>query len=317
MPRAWSMVLLSLFLASTAHTAGVEPYKNLLVRLATLDNEHHALCPTADARTDLGPSIDSLIAKSRLLSRTTEQPPGISALNHLIFVDLGIRASRDLEDPCNLLPTAILERKQAYCVGTVALYLALAERLKLPVFAVATPTHVFLRYDDGATRINIETQEGGANVPDERYLQEMKIPARSIRKGTFLRNLTADEFLAQVHNNLGVIYSKRLEYESAAREYERALSLDPRLPAALYNYGSDLLHQGEHRRAARLFSRVLRLYPTDVWALNNRGLAYCELGKVRRARKDFARALALDPSFSLAARNLSDRTCASTAGGAD
>src|SRR5713101_9023255 len=85
----------------------------------------------------------------------------------------------------------------------------LAERLNLPIYAVATPSHVFLRYDDGSTRINIETLQGGASVPDDQYIREQKIPEESIRCGIFLRNLTTDELLAQVHNNLGVIYSER------------------------------------------------------------------------------------------------------------
>ena len=119
-----------------------------------------------------------------------------------------------------------------------------------------------------------------------------------------MRNLTSDEFLAQVHNNLAVVYSERGEFESAAREYERALDLDRRLPAAWYNYGNDLLRQGQARHAIRCFSRSLRLYPTDVWAFNNRGLAYTKLGKKEKARPDFESALRLDPAFEQARKNL-------------
>jgi tetratricopeptide (TPR) repeat protein len=198
----------------------------------------------------------------------------------------------------------VLQKKQGYCVGIAALYLALAEELGLPVHAVATPSHVFLRYDDGATRINIETSRQGADVPDEQYVREHRIPERSIRKGVFMRNLTPGEFLAQVRNNLGVIYSERKAFDSAAREYEEAGRLDRRLPAAFYNHGNDLLIQGQHRPAARMFSRALRLYPTDVWALNNRGLARLKMGKHRRARRDLEEALRLDPGFEPARRNL-------------
>jgi len=169
---------------------------------------------------------------------------------------------------------------------------------------VATPSHVFLRYDDGTTRINIETLQGGANIPDEQYIREQRIPEVSIRDDVFMRNLTTDEFLAQFRNNLGVIYSERKNYDAAAREYESALDLDPRLPAALYNWGNDLLRQGVYRRAVRLFSKSLRLYPTDVWALNNRGLAYMKVGKRGKARRDFEAALRIDPAFEQARRNL-------------
>ena len=185
-----------------------------------------------------------------------------------------------------------------------ALYLLLAERLDLPMYAVATPSHVFLRYDDGATRINVETLQGGANAPDEQYIREQKIPEGSIRRGIFMRNLTADAFLAQVHNNLGVIYSERKDYDTAAREYESALDLDPRMPVALYNWGNDLLRERQYHKAVRCFSACLRLYPTDVWALNNRGLAYRKLGRREKARRDFEEALRIDPGFEQARRNL-------------
>jgi regulator of sirC expression with transglutaminase-like and TPR domain len=229
---------------------------------------------------------------------------GVEALNRFVFGHLGIRATQDLRDPMNLLPSAVLERKQGYCVGIAAVYLILAEQLELPIFAVATPSHVFLRFDEGTTRLNIETFQQGANVPDEQYIREHRIPETSIRRGVFLRNLTPDGFLAQVHNNLGVIYSERKEYAKAAAEYRLAIELHLRFPAAFYNHGNDLLAQGQFRKAVRKFSRALRLYPTDVWALNNRGLAELKLGWDEEARWDFEEALRIEPGFEQARRNL-------------
>ena len=43
------------------------------------------------------------------------------------------------------------------------LSLALAEQQGLSIHAVATPTHVFVRYDDGETTMNIETFPHGAS----------------------------------------------------------------------------------------------------------------------------------------------------------
>lgn len=116
------------------------------------------------------------------------------------------------------------------------------------------PSHVFLRFDDGTTRINIETLQ-------------------------------------------------RKDFEKAAKQYEAALRLDPRLPAAWYNNGNDLLRHGRARRAVRLFSKSLRCYPTDVWALNNRGLAYVKMGKPEKAWRDFESVLGIDQQFAPARRN--------------
>jgi len=277
----------------------------LLRELEKVESHHAALCPGTAGQEDLGKTVANLADQIRAeIASRGSGPATVEVLNHLIFARLGIHGSPNLKDPCNLLPSRVLERKRGYCVGIAAVYLALAERLQLPIYAVATPSHVFLRYDDGNTRINIETLQSGANVSDEKYIREQRIPESSIRSGVFMRDLTADEFLAQVHNNLGVIYSERKDYEAAAREYEAALDLDSKLPAVLYNYGNDLLKTGSYRRAMRLFSKSLRLNPTDVWALNNRGLAYMKLGKPAKARRDFEEVLRIEPGFEEARRNL-------------
>jgi regulator of sirC expression with transglutaminase-like and TPR domain len=236
--------------------------------------------------------------------------PGASVetLSRFIFQQLAIKPSQDLHDACNLLPSAVLERKQGYCVGLAALYLALAQELSVPIFAVSTPSHVFLRYDDGATQINIETTALGASRTDEAYVREGKIPERSIRKGVFMRKLSDDDFLAQMHSNIGVVYSERKDYVAAAREYQAALDLDRYLPAAWYNWGNDLLASGDYPRAVRVFTRSLHLYPTDVWALNNRGVANLKRGRIKKARRDFEAALRIDPGFEQARKNLMGMT---------
>jgi tetratricopeptide (TPR) repeat protein len=305
MPASRIVLSLVFVLAAGVPAALTARERDLLGPLLRLENDHAALCPPAAGDSDHPTGIPTLINDLRSQPKFTEGGPAtVDALNRLIFGELAIQASQELKDPCNLLPSRVLERKQGYCVGMAALYLVLAEQLRLPIFAVATPSHVFLRYDDGTTRINIETFQQGANIPDEQYIQEQRIPEESITRGVFMRSLSADEFLAQVHNNLGVVYSERGDFERAATEYRDAIRFDSRFPAALYNYGNDLLKQREFRRAARRFSKSLRLYPTDVWALNNRGLAYMKLGKREKARRGFEEALRIDPGFEQAKRNL-------------
>jgi tetratricopeptide (TPR) repeat protein len=135
-------------------------------------------------------------------------------------------------------------------------------------------------------------------------MTEQRIAPSSIRRGVFMRPLSHDEFVAQVLNNLGVVYSERGDFPRAARAYGEALRLAPDLPAAWYNRGKDLQRQGDNGRAIRCFSKALRLHPNDVWALNNRGLAYVAVGKPDKARRDFEEALGIDPGFDLALRGL-------------
>jgi regulator of sirC expression with transglutaminase-like and TPR domain len=308
-PVRHSCHLLVLFLLSVSTYVSIASPRNgdryLQHSLEVVEREHASLCSTRGGDETLDVTISSISEDIRReIGQGPSGPDAVGAFSRRIFGQFGVRGSPDLKDPCNLLPSRVLERKQGYCVGIASLYLLVAERLNLPIFAVATPSHVFLRYDDGTSRINIETLQQGANIPDEQYIREQKIPQESIRPGIFMRNLTTNEFLAQVHNNLGVIYSERQDFKKAAREYEAALDLDSRLAATLYNWGNDLLRQGLNRKAIRRFSKSLGLYPTDVWALNNRGLAYLKAGKQDMARRDFQEALRIDPGFEQARKNL-------------
>ena len=280
---------------------------SFLDRLLAVETGCDVICPPVNTAIDLRTKLRHL--RGELAKHIRENPEAagrVDVLNEFIFERIGIRASQDLTDPNNLLLARVLERKQGYCVGIVSLYLALANELDLPMFAVPTPSHVFLRYDDGESRINIETFQRGAYISDEEYIRDHRIPESSVRKGVFLRNLTGEEFLSQIHNNLGVIYAKRGDYENAAGQYREARHLDPRLPAAYYNHGNDLLKQGKYRKAVRRFSKSMKLYPTDAWALNNRGLAYKELGWIQEAREDFEQALEIEPGFGAARSNLQE-----------
>src|SRR5207249_3976386 len=113
--------------------------------------------------------------------------------------------------------------------GLAAVYLMLAEELDLPVHAVATPKHVFLRWDDGTVRRNIELFQKGRAVPDEDYIREQKIPKESIERGVFLRNLSEKEFLGFIYQNLGVLESQKGNFEASTRHYAKALHLNPKL----------------------------------------------------------------------------------------
>ena len=287
----------------------------LLHALEAIEREHAVLLPESQGPGELASRIEEIAVElrahlERLQAGPTAEGDGpagvrvVEVLNRLVYQDLAMRASPDLRDPGNLFLSTVLKRHQGYCVGLVSFYLALAEQADLPLFAVAAPAHIFVRYDDGTVRINIETTAGGASRTDDAYIQEFSIPAAAIRRGVFLRNLAREEFLGQVRNNIGVIYSERSRFHEAAREYGLALDLDRRLPAAWYNRGNDLLRASDYGTAVRYFTKSLKLYADDVWVLNNRGMAYLGLRKASKARQDFEAALKLNPGFEQARQNL-------------
>ena len=64
----------------------------------------------------------------------------------------------------------------------------------------------------------------------------------------------------------------RKEYEPAAREYERALEIDPQHEDSLYYLGSCLLEVGEYEKAVQVYERLVILNPRSNRGLSQLGL---------------------------------------------
>jgi regulator of sirC expression with transglutaminase-like and TPR domain len=242
--------------------------------------------------------MDTLIARAReAVSGATKPVETIDRLNLFFFEKERFRVTYDLSSADHLLPGRVVEGKRGYCIGLAAVYLILAEELDLPIHAVATPKHMFLRWDDGQVRRNIELFQQGRSVSDEEYIREQKIPQESIKRRVFLTNLSPREFLGFVYQNLGVLESQKENFDASARFYAKALRLNPKLAAAHYNRGNDSLKLKQYRKAIRAYDKALNLYPDDPWALQNRGLARKGIGKMQKAEEDWARVKAIEPGF--------------------
>jgi len=238
----------------------------------------------------------------------------IEILNTFFYEGMRFEPEDASESEKGLLPEEVLTRRRGSCVGLAGVYLAFAELLRLPAAAVSVPNHLFVRFDDGHDRINVELLQAGRALDDDWYMRNHRIPASTVSSGVFLRSLSEREFLGHVYANLGTLYSRIGDLNNSRILYEAAFRNAPQQPVAYFNLGNDLLNQRLYRQAIQAFDEALALYPTDVMALNNRGIALCRLGKARRARRDFQKAINLDPSFTQARANLADLNCSRTEG---
>jgi tetratricopeptide (TPR) repeat protein len=253
----------------------------------------------AEATIEGCPGLDAFVARGReIVTGSSGAADTIDRLNVYFFQAEGFQATHDLSSSEHLLPGPVLAGKKGYCVGLATIYLILAKELNLPVHAVAAPQHVFLRWDDGSFRRNIELFQEGRPVLDKDYTDNQKIPQESIDDGVFLVNLTDKQFLGLIYQNLGVLGSQQGKFEESGKDYARAIHLNPKLAAAFYNRGNDELKQKQYREAVRDYTKSLELYPTDAWALWNRGLAWEGLGEPENEKKDKARARDLAPTFT-------------------
>src|SRR5262249_26077136 len=84
-----------------------------------LDEIEARFRPASSAATGASGLSERIEQASTTLSAATSAsgPESVSVLNRLVFQELQVKASGDLTDVDNLLPSRVLARKQGYCVG--------------------------------------------------------------------------------------------------------------------------------------------------------------------------------------------------------
>ncbi len=74
----------------------------------------------------------------------------------------------------------VLRGGQGNCVSLSLIVVGVARRLGLPVSPVYSPGHMFVRWDDGTTRLNLDPNGGWRSYDDAWYVEEMDaVPGRS------------------------------------------------------------------------------------------------------------------------------------------
>jgi len=142
----------------------------------------------------------------------------IKEINRYIFQEMQFRFpphslyAKDI-DLYTFLPS-VLDSRQGVCLGVSILYLCLAQRLDLPLEIITPPGHIYVRYHNDDTLINIETTARGINPPSEMYL------GLNTRK---LQERNMKEVIGMAFVNQASVHWSRLEYDTCVKLYEKAL----------------------------------------------------------------------------------------------
>ena len=112
---------------------------------------------------------------------------------------------------------------------------------------------------------------------------------------SFEQLLQRDPTIAEIHFNLGVIYTQLDNTDAAIACYRKALQLKPQFTPAHFNLGTLLQAQGFLKDAARHYQTALSLEPSFVEALGNLGTVLQLQGQLAAAEQCYRRALALRP----------------------
>ena len=272
--------------------------------------------------------------KSRI-PENNEPESIINTINEFLFDELGFTyvQTGNLED---LYLNKVIDRRKGNCVGLSILYLSIAERLRLPLFGVNIPEHIFIRYDDGGQRINIEMGHKGMSLSDTFYVTHSieRFDKKSVENGCFLVNLNKKEVISNVllnrskirreggdhrgalddcnkaislnsrnpgaYCNRGVIFEKMEMVSEAIKNYNQAISLNHKYASAYYNRGSIFGVKGEYGKAIEDFSEAILINPVFTLSYFNRAIALKKVGEIEKAIQDYNKVIDIDPDYAQA-----------------
>jgi tetratricopeptide (TPR) repeat protein len=175
----------------------------------------------------------------------------IREINRFIFQEMQFRFpphslyAHDI-DLYTFLPS-VLDNRQGVCLGVSILYLSLAQRLDLPLEIITPPGHIYVRYHNGDTLINIETTARGIDLPSDVYLG---INTRKLQ----MRNIKEVIGLAFI-NQASVFWGKG-EFKTTVSLYEKALPFLPDDPLLKMFLGFNYLFVGRKSEGIKLLRDI-------------------------------------------------------------
>jgi tetratricopeptide (TPR) repeat protein len=110
----------------------------------------------------------------------------------------------------------------------------------------------------------------------------------------------APQILATAHNDRGVAYRLKGEYDLALNDYDEAIRLNHNSATYYNNRGIIYRHKHDYDRAIAEYGEAIWLKGDYVAAYYNRALAYSDKGEYDKALMDFGVVLQFNPRNALA-----------------
>ena len=92
-----------------------------------------------------------------------------------------------------------------------------------------------------------------------------------------------DPLSAKEHNDLGVVYYKKGEYNLAEQEFLKALKKDKNFYLAYFNLGNLYYKKGDVEKSIEFFKKALEINKNDD-VLNNLGYVFLEIKDCKNAK---------------------------------
>lgn len=214
---------------------------------------------TSEAIDAFNHILDSTaLTLSSKLFMETDPEKIVSALNGVIFEQWGMQFDNDRNEIRSLFPYTALSGKKGSCVGMSIMYLLLAEKCDWPIFGVLAPDHMFIRFDNGNHRRNIETLRKGEEMDVDWYRRKYSISDTMLYP---LKNISSVEVLAVVRFNIGTIFFHRKNYERALQYLEQAVNVLKQFPEAKGNLALVQNELGHPEQALEILIELRKTHP--------------------------------------------------------
>ena len=216
----------------------------------------------------------------------------VGIINKHLYKTLHISPIGNALEITYLLPNKVLECKKGHCMGLSLIYIAIAEKLQLSIFAKVVPSHIFVCYDDGQTKFNIETTAGGHSLPNSHYSHFFPYPER-IAPSFYLRKLSRAELLGTFLSNLGAVLKNADRNTDALDAYKKALFLAPESAEIHTNIGNLYVKAGKVKKAKKFIAKAVILDPTLWQARSNLAPLYFKAGDYEKSTEEYLKTIEL------------------------
>lgn len=230
--------------------------------------------------------IDLLVDKARALANGTQDPERRIRVLNTVLRDAGYHYDRDpfaRNRQEYYFLNGILDTKKGICYTLPLLYIAVAQRLGYPVYPVAAPDHIFVRYVDASFKAqNIEVTSGGKYFPDEIYIRDFSISSKGLESGSYLRNMSYREFLGYMLGANAFILARSGDGNKAIAYTEKAIQLVPKFAdnydslRIAYQAKSEIMNPG----LAKIYQEKARQY-----AMKAKELGYVDQMTIEHGRE--------------------------------
>ncbi len=248
-------------------------------------------------------AINDLINKASARVTFKKNSTTEDAVSTLLQIDTLLKEEGFVFKQNYLLVTG-LKKKSIDCDNYCALYIAIAEVMKIPIVPVYAPNHSFLRfYFDDGSYLNWEPTQGRPQ-PDSYYINELHISGRSLESGVYLKTLTRQEFLAVEYNNIGSHLILVRKYAEALLYFNTAIKLYPVFSSAYHNRGTAFYALNRSKEALTDLLKANELDPNRASTHNTLGDIYLDNKEYEKAASEFSTSIKLNPSDYIPYNNM-------------